>query len=68
MTRDDRSEDRSDRQTDEALGAGGTISGQGRSGGRLARKIGTRDELKRAHERPAGATRVRKSDEHDSET
>lgn len=68
MPREDKPEDRSDRESDEALGAGGTISGQGRSGGRLARNIGTRDELKRAHERPAGATRVRKSDEHDSES
>mgnify|MGYP001041345611 CR=1 FL=1 len=59
----DTQEDLSDRQSDEALGAGGAISGQGRSGVRLARKIGTRDELKRANERPAGATRVRKSDE-----
>ncbi len=35
----------------------------GRSGGRLARQIGTRDEMKRAFERPAGVTRVRKGDE-----
>lgn len=41
----------------------GPVSGQGRSGGRLARKIATEDELKRAFERPAGATRPRKSDE-----
>lgn len=63
---DDKAEaDRSDRQSDEALGAGGTISGQGRGGGRLARQIGTRDELKRAYERPAGKTRVTKSDEEE---
>ncbi len=34
----------------------------GSEGGKLAEKIGTRDEEKRAFERPAGATRVRKSD------
>lgn len=39
----------------------------GRSGGRLARQIGTRDELKRAYERPAGATRVRKGDEDEDD-
>jgi len=49
----------------DALGARGTISQGGRSGGTLARNIGTRDELKRSQERPAGATRVRKSDEED---
>lgn len=37
----------------------------GRAGGELPRKVGTRDELKRAFERPAGVTRVRKSDEKD---
>lgn len=41
------------------------IGHQGRAGGRLARKIGTKDELKRAFEQPAGVTRVRKSDEQD---
>ncbi len=51
------------RETDQILGAEGTISGQGRTGGRLARDIGTKDELKRAIERPAGKTRVTKSDE-----
>lgn len=35
----------------------------GRDGGRLPRDVGSRDELKRAFERPGGATRVRKSDE-----
>ncbi|MGX0905245.1 hypothetical protein ACSSV8_003839 [Roseovarius sp. MBR-79] len=48
-----------------ALGAKGTISQAGRSGGRLPRDIGTQDELKRANERPAGKTRVKKSDEKD---
>jgi len=40
--------------SDHALGAKGTISQAGRSGGRLPRDIGTQDELKRANERPAG--------------
>lgn len=38
----------------------------GRAGGNLARKVGTRDTLKRAFDRPAGKTRVRKSDEKDN--
>ncbi|HAQ36334.1 MAG: hypothetical protein CMF74_13035 [Maricaulis sp.] len=36
-----------------------------KAGGNLARKVGTRDEMKRAKERPGGATRVRKADEKD---
>jgi len=53
------------RDTDDILGAEGKISQSGREGGRLARDIGTKDELKRASERPAGATRVKKADEED---
>ena len=51
--------------SDDAFGAKGTVFQGGREGGRLARDIGTEDELKRATERPAGATRVNKSDEKD---
>lgn len=51
--------------SDNALGAKGTISQAGRSGGRSPRDIGTQDELKRANERPAGKTRVKKADEKD---
>jgi len=51
------------RDTDDTLGVEGQISQSGREGGRLARDIGTKDELKRAGERPAGATRVKKADE-----
>jgi hypothetical protein len=51
-----------------AFGATGTVSQAGRSGGRLPRDIGTQDELKRATERPAGKTRVTKSDEKDIKT
>ena len=54
--------------SDDAFGAKGTVSQAGRSGGRLPRVIGTQDEQKRATERPAGKTRVKKSDEKDGET
>ena len=37
--------------------------GPGRAGGNLARDVGTQDDLKRAHEQPAGITRETKSDE-----
>jgi hypothetical protein len=47
---------------DLSLGEPGAVGGQGRAGGRLAREIGTEDELKRAFERPAGKTRVTKTD------
>lgn len=49
-------------ETPEHLAAEGSTPG-GRSGGNMAREVGTRDELKRAFERPAGATRVTKSKE-----
>lgn len=42
-----------------------TPSQQGRAGGNLERKVGTRDERKQA-EKGEGATRVRKSDEKGS--
>lgn len=51
------------RETDKVLGEKGEVSQGGRSGGNLPRDIGSRDELKRATERPAGTTRVTKSDE-----
>ena len=54
----------SEEQNDDlSLGEPGPVGGQGRAGGRLARDIGTEDELKRAFERPAGKTRVTKTDE-----
>ena len=49
------------KETEEVLGAEGDVSQSGRTGGRLPRQVGTKDELKRANERPAGATRVTKS-------
>lgn len=53
------------KETEKVLGAEGTISQQGRAGGTLERKIGTRDEKKRAYERPAGVTRVTGKDERE---
>lgn len=44
------------RDTDDVLGARGEVSQQGRTGGDVAREVGTRDELKRAGSRPAGTT------------
>ncbi|WP_299788638.1 hypothetical protein [uncultured Marivita sp.] len=48
-------------ETKEIFGDQADIDQQGRSGGRLSRTVGTKDEMKRATERPAGATRVTKS-------
>ena len=47
------------------LGEDGAPTGTDRSGGRLARDIGTRDEKKRTFERPGSTTGVTKSDEKD---
>ena len=44
------------RDTDAILGAKGEVAQQGRDGGDVAREVGTRDELKRAYQRPAGST------------
>ena len=43
-------------ETEEILGARGEIDQQGRAGGDVAREVASRDELKRAYERPAGTT------------
>lgn len=61
-----RSKDKT-RDTDKIMGEKGAPSGQGRDGGRLAREIGSTDELKRSNERPAGATRVTKENEEEKE-
>ncbi|RED13748.1 hypothetical protein [Pontivivens insulae] len=53
------------RDLETELTAKGAVSQGGRDGGRLAREIGTEDELKRAKERPASATRVTKANEQE---
>lgn len=50
------------RETEEILGERGAVSQQGRDGTDTARDVATRDEFKRATERPAGATGVDKAD------
>lgn len=40
---------------------------RGRKGGRLARIVGVRDELKRLFSRPGGLSRVRKRDKPEDE-
>jgi hypothetical protein len=55
------------RDTDKVVGAEGEVSHEGREGGDLARKKATKDEMKRALEQPAGATRVTKSDEREKD-
>ncbi len=50
------------RETEKFTDDTATPSQQGRAEGNLERKVGTRDELKRA-EQGGGATRVHKSDE-----
>ncbi|NHK27769.1 hypothetical protein FF098_007640 [Parvularcula flava] len=52
----------------EGLGEEGEPTDGGRAGGTLQKKKGTKDEEKRARERPAGVTRVRKSDEKEKTT
>lgn len=53
-------------ETPEHYGEEGPTGGEGRAGGTLQKDIGTRDEKKRATERPAGPTGVHKSDEKDT--
>ena len=60
MAQRQRSKDGS-RDSDAVLGSTGSAGQAGRGGGRLSRRVGSRDEMKRALERPAGATRVTKS-------
>ncbi|MCI5111451.1 MAG: hypothetical protein MRY75_12935 [Marivita sp.] len=49
------------RETEDVVGDSADIDQSGRTGGRLSRRVGSADELKRSTERPAGATRVTKS-------
>ncbi len=70
MARRYRSEDGT-RETEEFVDKDETPSHQGRKGGNLERKVGTRDVQKEAEQNRPGATRVRKSDEledHDVNT
>ncbi len=51
------------RETEQLFGEAASISQGGRAGGRPAREVASRDELKRTYERPAGATRPRGDDD-----
>ena len=51
------------KETEQFLDDTETPSQQGRAGGTLERKVGTRDEKKRAEKDNPGVTRVTKSDE-----
>lgn len=51
------------RETEAYTDDAATPGQQGRAQGNLERKVGTRDEKKRAEKDRPGATRVRKSDE-----
>ncbi|MGM0585301.1 MAG: hypothetical protein ACQEUZ_11700 [Pseudomonadota bacterium] len=53
------------RETEEMFDELGEPGVAGRKGGDLARRKGVEDEEKRAYERPAGATRVTKSEERE---
>lgn len=53
------------RDTKDMLKNQEAVSQQDRSGGTLARKVGTRDEEKRGISKPAGKTRVEGKDKRD---
>lgn len=53
------------RDSERILGKTGKVSHGGREGGAPARSVASKDELKRAYERPAGKTRVTKSIERE---
>lgn len=46
------------RETEEIIGDAADIDQKGREGGDIERRVATRDEQKRAKEKPAGVTRV----------
>ncbi|MFC4669794.1 hypothetical protein ACFO5X_14615 [Seohaeicola nanhaiensis] len=62
-----RETERPKRETDQYLDDAATPGQQGRAGGDLERKVGTRDMLKRATQDRPGATRVRKADEKEND-
>ncbi|SPH17566.1 hypothetical protein DEA8626_01089 [Defluviimonas aquaemixtae] len=51
------------KETEDYVGDAATPGQQGREGGQLQRRVGTRDEKRRAEQDDPGITRVRKSDE-----
>ncbi|MWD29240.1 hypothetical protein E0K89_017300 [Aquicoccus sp. SCR17] len=55
-------------ETEEIVGDTTEVAEQGRSGGELSRKVGTRDEVKGPADGDQGNTRVRKGDEIDGGT
>jgi hypothetical protein len=59
---DKRGERQRDLESPETFGEAGAVPG-GTAGGREAREVGSEDEMKRAFERPAGVTRLRKAEE-----
>lgn len=54
------------RDTEEIIGEAADIDQAGRQGGDIERRVATRDEEKRATERPAGATRVTGKDSRET--
>lgn len=53
------------KETEDYIAEQPDISQQGRAGGKLARKVGSRDDKKQATEEPAGTTRVTGADKRD---
>lgn len=54
------------RDTEEIIGEAADIDQAGRQGGDIERHVATRDEEKRATERPAGVTRVTGEDSRET--
>ncbi|PVA11357.1 hypothetical protein DC366_04125 [Pelagivirga sediminicola] len=54
------------RETEEIIGEAADISQKGREGGDIERRVATRDEEKRAKEKPAGVTRVTGQDSRET--
>jgi len=54
------------RETEDIIGEAADISQSGRAGGDIERRVATRDEEKRATEKPAGKTRVTGQDSRET--
>lgn len=54
------------RETEEIIGDAADINQKGRYGGDIERRVATRDEEKRAKEKPAGITRVTGQDSRET--